>query len=509
MCAACAKKSKKIRPTQNTFILNGEWVTISGNSDKLPWYHSIRWRLALSYVALSIVPLLIFNFTIMGFIQNYFINDRISEVSPRAINMSDIVTSITFESLQHVASLQVLRRRVDVTGAELGVRIIIIDDRARVIDDSNRAMMDSLVGQTLLHPEVIDALRGNNTTVFRRGDEYVLNVAVSAREEASGRVGAVLFVAGVEDIFESLSEIRTRLYLYSLAVGLLVFVLVFAMSHKIIAPLRQIVRVVQRMSAGQLNLRIPITSRDEYSILSRTFNNMTEKLEQVENTREEFVSNVSHELKTPLTAIKVLSESILSQESVPEEVSREFMQDISYEVDRMVNITNDLLALVKVDQREQSLNIAPTDINALVEDILKRLSPLAEQKKVVLLYEEVRPVQIDADEIKLALAISNIVENGIKYTPRGGTVKVVVDSDHQNAYITIQDTGIGIPEEEQDKIFNRFYRVDKTRDRDTGGTGLGLAISRSTVLLHNGSIRITSKTEEGSVFILRIPIRGS
>jgi signal transduction histidine kinase len=318
-----------------------------------------------------------------------------------------------------------------------------------------------------------------------------------------------MIVTDIDDIFNSLDELRGRLYLYSLAVGLLVIVLVFVTSQRLIMPLRQIVRVVQRMAAGQLNLRIPISSRDEYSILSRTFNNMTEKLEQVEKTREEFVSNVSHELKTPLTAIKVLSESILSQESVPEEVSREFMQDISNEVDRMVTITNDLLALVKVDQREQSLIIAPTDINQLVEDILKRLAPLAEQKKVILLYEEIRPVLIDADEIKLALAISNIVENGIKYTPGGGTVKVIIDSDHQNAYITIQDTGIGIPEEEQDKIFNRFYRVDKTRDRDTGGTGLGLAITRATVLLHNGSIRVTSPPDEGSMFIIRIPIRMS
>ena len=445
----------------------------------------------------------------MAFIENYFISDKISEVRPQAAIMSDIVTRFTFDSLQQEASLRRLRNHVGGRSSEWGVRIIIVDDRARVLDDSNRDALDSLVGQTLLRPEIIDALNGRNSTVVHRGDEYVLYRVNSARDEISGSVGAVMLVASIDDIFDSLSEIRTRLYLYSLLVGLLVVVLVFIMSHRIITPLRTIVRVVQRMSAGQLNLRIPISSRDEYSILSRTFNNMTEKLEQVEKTREEFVSNVSHELKTPLTAIKVLSESILSQESVPEEVSREFMQDISNEVDRMVNITNDLLALVKVDQREQSLNIAPTDINQLVEDILKRLSPLAEQKKVVLLYEEVRPVQIDADEVKLVLAISNIVENGIKYTPRGGTVKVVVDSDHQNAYITIQDTGIGIPEEEQDKIFNRFYRIDKTRDRDTGGTGLGLAISRSTVLLHNGSIRITSKPDEGSIFILRIPIRMS
>jgi len=446
------------------------------------------------------VPLLIFNFTIMSAIQDYFINDRISEIQPRAAIMSDIVARFNFDS-RHIQS------RVRTRSSEWDVRIVVIDYRARVIEDSNWAALDSLIGRTLLRPDVFAALSGTNTTYLHRGDENVLYVTVSTRDETNGHNGAVMLIANVDDIFNSLAEIRTQLYLYSLAVGLLVFVLVFAMSHRIIAPLRQIVRVVQRMSAGQLNLRIPVTSRDEYAILARTFNNMTEKLEQVEKTREEFVSNVSHELKTPLTAIKVLSESILSQNSVPEEVSREFMHDINSEVDRMVNITNDLLALVKVDRRELSMNISPTDLNALVESILKRLAPLAEKKKVVLLFEEIRPVQIDADEVKLVLAISNIVENGIKYTPGGGTVKVVVNADHQNAFITIQDTGIGIPEEEQDKIFNRFYRVDKMRDRGTGGTGLGLAISRSTVLLHNGSIRITSKPEEGSVFVIRLPIR--
>jgi len=207
--------------------------------------------------------------------------------------------------------------------------------------------------------------------------------------------------------------------------------------------------------------------------------------------------------------MKVLSESILLQESLPEEVYREFLQDIVSEVDRMTDINNDLLALVKIDQREKGLNIKPTSINQLVEDIIRRLTPLAKQNKIELIYEDVRPVQIDADEIKLSLAISNIVENGIKYTPSGGTVKVIVDADHQFVFITVQDTGIGIPEDEQSQIFDRFYRVDKTRDRETGGTGLGLSISYSTVLLHNGSIRVSSKAEEGSVFIVRIPIRRS
>ena len=433
--------------------------------------------------------------------------NRRREVNEYAARMSGVVANRGLDSLEQGQPLRLLRSDVTRRSGEWGVRILVIDDAARVIVDSHRDTLLSQEGHILLTREVLSALNGSDSTALRRGDEYVLHVALSVQDEASGRVGAVLLVAPVIDIFDSLADIRATLLLYSLAVGLLVVVVAFFVSHKLISPLRRILTVVQRMTTGQLNVRIPVIGKSEYAILAKAFNDMTDKLDQVEKTREEFVSNVSHEMKTPLTAIKVLSESILQQDHVPEAMYREFLQDINNEVERMTNINNDLLALVKIDQREQGLNILPTDINELVENILKRLSPLAEKKKVVLLYEQLRPVKMDADEIKLTLAISNIVENGIKYTPRGGTVKVIVDSDHQYMSITIQDTGIGIPPEELDKIFNRFYRVDKTRDRETGGTGLGLAIARSTVLLHNGHIHVTSNPDEGSVFVLRIPMR--
>ena len=441
----------------------------------------------------------------MAFIQNYFLGDRINEVQMQAFVMSTIVANHNFDSLEEPATLFRFNPLVDGHSSEWGVRILVINDRAQVISDSNRHALDSYVGQTLLRAEVINALGGQDTNLFIR-EEYVLNVAVSVNDTVSERVGAVLLVSSVEDIFESVAVIRNTLFLYSLAVALLVMVLVFFTSHRLLTPLRAVLAVVRKMATGQLDLRIKIKGKDEYAILSDSFNNMAKKLEREEKTREEFVSNVSHEIKTPLTAIKVLGESILSQEDVPRGVYREFMEDIVGEVNRMTNLTNDLLALVKVDRREEGLIIAPLNLNRLVGQILKRLSPLAEQKKLVLLYEEMRPVEIEADEVKLALAISNIIENGIKYTPRGGTIKVQVDADHQNSYISIKDTGIGIPEEEQDKIFNRFYRVDKTRGRDTGGTGLGLAISRATVLLHKGSIRVESKKNDGALFVLSIPL---
>jgi len=440
----------------------------------------------------------------MNEIQRYHIDSRVNEVGVDAIIMANHVAGrYGLNNLENYLALRLLDETITTRSNTLNVRILVIDDHARVLSDSN---VPGRVGQTLIRQDVITALNGTDTHDLNR-DEYLLSVTVSIHDIGSDRVGAVLFVTSVEDIFQSMADIRTTLMLATLLVSLLGIVLVFVISNFLIAPLKRTVNVVHRMSTGQLALRIPITTKDEYAILAGAFNSMTEKLEQVEKTREEFVSNVSHEMRTPLSAIKVLSESILLQDSAPEEMYREFLQDISSEVDRMTNITNDLLALVKVDQREQGLNLERLDLNQLVEEILKRLSPLAEQKNIVLIYEAERPVEIDADEIKLSLAISNIVENGIKYTPKGGTVRVIVDSDLQSAVITIQDTGIGIPEAEHDKIFNRFYRVDKTRDRETGGTGLGLAISRATVLLHNGSIRITSKTDEGSVFVIRLPLR--
>ncbi|MCL2287044.1 MAG: cell wall metabolism sensor histidine kinase WalK [Firmicutes bacterium] len=471
----------------------------------MSWYHSIRWKLAFSYIALSVVLLLTFYFIVMNSIETYHIDGRVSELETEAIILANYVAGRHgLTNLEHEARRRYLQGSIHGRGLTLGLRILVIDDYARVLADSNTGA--PRVGQTMLRHEVINALNGNDTYVLIR-DEYVLNVAVSIHDVGSDRVGAVLLVASVEDIFQSIAEMRNDLMLATLLVGILSIVLVLILSNHLIAPLKRTVNIVRRMSTGQLSLRIPVSGRDEYAILAKAFNKMTAKLEQVEQTREEFVSNVSHEMKTPLSAIKVLSESILLQDTAPEEMYREFLQDINSEVDRMTNITNDLLALVKVDQGQQGLNITRLDLNLLVEEILKRLSPLAEQKNIALIYEAERPVQINADEIKLSLAISNIVENGIKYTPKGGTVRVTVDSDYQFALITIQDTGIGIPEEEQDKIFNRFYRVDKTRHRETGGTGLGLSISRATVLLHDGSISINSVPDQGSIFVIRLPLR--
>ena len=187
---------------------------------------------------------------------------------------------------------------------------------------------------------------------------------------------------------------------------------------------------------------------------------------------------------------------------------KEFLQDISSEIDRMTDIVNDLLALVRNDPNESKLNITDIDANKMLRDIVKRLLPLATDKEIDLSFQATKDVVLKGDEVKLSLAISNLVDNGIKYTPQGGTVKVSLDADNKDCFITVQDSGIGISEEEQSKVFERFYRVDKTRDRETGGTGLGLAITHSVIMLHNGSVKIISGENEGATFIVRLPLEG-
>ena len=202
----------------------------------------------------------------------------------------------------------------------------------------------------------------------------------------------------------------------------------------------------------------------------------------------------------------MLADSLMGMEEVPVELYKEFMADISDEIDRETKIINDLLTLVKSDKATTKLNISQVSINNLLEQILKRLRPIAKKQNIELVLENIREVTADVDETKLSLALSNLVENAIKYNREEGWVRVVLDADHKFFYVKVIDNGIGIPEELHERVFERFYRVDKARSRETGGTGLGLSITKSIVQMHNGALKLQSKEDEGTTFTVRIPL---
>ena len=197
---------------------------------------------------------------------------------------------------------------------------------------------------------------------------------------------------------------------------------------------------------------------------------------------------------------------MLAQEDAPVELYKEFMGDITEEIERENKIINDLLSLVKMDKTAADLNIKSENINEVVERILKRLRPIAALRNIELVFESFRPVTAEVDEVKLSLAISNLVENAIKYNKENGWVQVSLNADHKYFYVKVADSGMGIPQESLDHIFERFYRVDKSHSKEISGTGLGLAIARNAIITHRGAIKVHSEEGEGTTFTVRVPL---
>ena len=297
-----------------------------------------------------------------------------------------------------------------------------------------------------------------------------------------------------------------RASLFQLPAFLVVAIVAVIVLQAAFRPFDSIVGSINRVAEGNLDEDIEEMAFSETKRISKSLNRMLENIKTMEQSRQEFVSNVSHELKTPITSIRVLADSLMSMDTVPEELYKEFMTDISDEIDRESKIIDDLLTLVRMDKESPEMSFRSANVNSLVEMVLKRLRPIARKRNIEVIFESMREVTADIDEVKLSLAINNLVENAIKYNKEDGWVRVTLDADHKFFYLKVADSGVGIPEEFKDRVFERFYRVDKARSRETGGTGLGLAITKNVILLHHGAVRVESKEGEGTIFLVRIPL---
>ena len=487
----------------NISLQNGELVTILMNKSlwkKTPFL-SLRWILLAAYALAGIIPLLLLASTMLHSVQDYFIEERKKELLSQANVISGQLTSSGF--LFNEENRGDMEEIILETSQNEGYRVLVLDSACVVVYDTGYED----IGKTYLLPEVVQAMGDKDTA--KEQENGAVYAAASVMGLSNQRSGVVLIVDGMQDVQDIVGDIGREAYLLRACIVVLLFIIMVVVSKVFTEPVKNLIGIIKEMSEGHFERRAKVEQRmhTELVDLALACNQMADQLEKVESTRQQFVSNVSHELKTPLSSVKVLSESILLMEDVPKEMYVEFLHDINSEVDRMTAIINDLLTLVKLDQKEIPLNFKEIDLNQLLAGINKRLQPLADAKGVSLEADYLKEITADADEMKLSLAISNLVDNAIKYTPEGGTVKVTLDADHQNVFITVADTGIGIPEQEVNRIFERFYRVDKTRDRETGGTGLGLSITHATIMMHKGSIKVNSKEEEGTTILVRIPLK--
>ncbi len=384
------------------------------------------------------------------------------------------------------------------------------DGRILIIDQNFQILVDTYAleeGRTMLAEEVIKCFKGESTSHYVSGRFIEMTVPVTGSGEDKTITGVILASASTDSMNARLEDLRNFADIW-LAVGsICVMALAFLLSNWLVKPLRHMNKFIGDLVEGALDGDLDIHDCTETENISNTFNSLLAKLRLMEESRQEFVSNVSHELKTPLASMKVLADSLLVQEGAPVELYQEFMQDIAEEIDRENTIISDLLTLVKTDRKVTKPNVEVTNVNEFLEQILKRLRPIAEKANIEMVFESNRSVSAEIDVTRLSLAFSNLVENAIKYNHENGWVRVSLDADHKFFYVKVSDSGMGIPEEALDYIFERFYRVDKSHSREIGGTGLGLAITRSAVVAHRGAIRVQSTVEEGTVFTVRIPLR--
>ncbi len=380
-------------------------------------------------------------------------------------------------------------------------RVIIVDSNLKVLSDT----FEREVGKVLISDDVIECLRGNNR-VNRNERGRFAEMTIPIQGDNEKIVGVIIFNISLEREFQILSALDQKLSIIITFILIVLVIAAFMYSKSLVKPLKAIIASINHVTEGYMDDEVSIKGFYEIEQISDSFNAMLGRIKTLEESRQEFVSNVSHELKTPITSIKVLADSLLMQEDAPVEIYREFMTDINDEIERENKIINDLLSLVKLDKKTGEMHIAEVNINELLEIILKRLKPIAMKRNVELIFESFRPVLAEVDEVKLSLAISNLIENAIKYNVDDGWVRVSLNADHKYFYIKVSDSGIGIPESAINNIFDRFYRVDKARTRQTGGTGLGLSITKNVILMHNGAVKVYSKENEGTTFTIRVPL---
>ena len=472
--------------------------------------YSLQWRFIIAYLLIIIVAFGVVAASVIQLVGEYLFTQRKrEEVRAATETATQVVSPLRNYDIDRMNQI------VCDAGSALDARVLLLDENGTVLADSE----DALNGRRLSLKQVANVLAGASSDyAYYRSEalnaclhsdrDYgaVTGICVTRVISGGSLSGMVVYVSGAQDIYDDLVGVMRRVGITLLAVFIVVGVLSVLIGRMFTHPVRDLSEGIQRMTKSDFKARVRVRGKNEFSELAGAFNTMCQRMETLDRSRNQFVSNASHELKTPLSTMKILLQTLLYQEVYDPAISREFLTDIDKEIYRLSAVISDLLTLVSVDSGELKLKTAPLSLRDLINDNVRRLAPLARERGIELQFTGRENVEIVGDHMKLTQVFYNLIDNAIKYTPRGGRVHVELSKQGKTAVVRVADNGIGIPEEDRLHIFDRFYRVDKARSRETGGTGLGLSIVKQIVLLHDGNISVSSRENEGSTFTVELPL---
>ena len=450
---------------------------------------------------------------------DYLFDDRTRQDKTNTSKLAEEMTPLYQE-----ARTNELQQMLEAASADLGGRLLVLDSSGKVQLDSEKQSNGARMNLT----EVANVLVSGDTTSYGvhtqkdaqpdsrfsllrllqpfDGSAEWIAYCAAAMKNGNQTIGVLLYSSPIQDMMQRVFNLQDRMVLYFLLAACMAMVIALFVSRIISKPIISLTRSIQRMGRGDFSVRVPAKGSGELRRLSETFNAMSEKLEMLDQSRNQFVSNASHELKTPLATMKILLESIIYQPDMDHEMRTEFLTDINKEIDRLNMVIGDLLTLVSMDSKTMRLNRTTFNFSQLVNETADRLKLVLEKRNQELKLNLTDRCEMYADNAKLTQVVYNLLENASKYTQEGGTIRVRLIRSGRDAILTVSDNGPGIPQEDQAHIFDRFYRVDKARSRETGGTGLGLSIVHQMVLMHGGTVSVESEEGNGSTFTVELPI---
>ena len=423
--------------------------------------------------------------------------------------------ALTFTAPETLNAEQV-RRMAQAAGGR--ITVVRADGKVLVDSEADASKMDN--HRTATRPELLQAFRGEKGSDIRQSATIGVSFLYVAVPVEGGR-SAIRIAFPLSEINREVRQIRGKI-LVSTALAFLPAILIAALLARMISRrLAKIMAHAGELARGNFRARLRETDSSEFGQLSQTLNETAENLQQtvaqlqhehselekLERIRKDFVINVSHELRTPLASIQGYTETLIDGAIADADYNMRFLGIIRHNAERLARLTEDLLTLSRVEQKRQKFEFEIHFANALIHDAFEMMRPIAEKGRIELSEERApEDTVVCCDSEAVSQILSNLMENAIKYTPAGGRISVGAQARGSMVEFFVRDTGIGIPEEDLPRLFERFYRVDKARSRELGGTGLGLSIVKHLVAAHNGTTHVESRVHEGSTFSFTLPV---
>ena len=456
----------------------------------------MQFRFGVSYIAVILAVLLLLNTYPLLVSEDLVFHAKATNLQSSVSVMVNALSGLSPLTEENVADAMAVAEEAGLS------RILVTDGAGRVLYDTRET--GSAVGSLALYTEITQALLGYDafSCTYRRGAfRSRASSPVMYQSQIIGAVYAYEYDTQQADLLSGLQETLLRLSFVALVLAL---VLSLILSKALTSKIGLLLTAIREVREGAYSHRADIRGRDEIAQIGHEFNSLTDRLQTTENARRRFVSDASHELKTPLAAIRLLSDSILQTENIDPETTKEFVTDIGREAERLSRITEDLLRLTRLDSGVLDPPAA-VDILPVLEQVMRMMNLVAQEKGVDLTYSAGGECVVLGTRDETHQVIYNLVDNAVKYSATGGSVQVSLERVGELLVLTVADNGAGIPEADLPRIFERFYRVDKARSRAAGGTGLGLAIVSDTVKRRGGAVEAANRPGGGAVFTVRWP----